>query len=1023
MKKRKNFITRLLTMLFGILILCQPVFAQTSRAIKGTVYDSQNDELIGVSVVVKNTTNGTMTDFNGEFSLDIPFGTQTLVFSYLGMKTQEIQVTNQTSLTVVMEEALSELGEIVVIGYGTQRRESVTGSVAHLNDKRIKEVPATNITQALQGQVAGVEMTQASTKPGEEMQMRIRGTRSLTAGNNPLVVLDGIPFAGGLSDINPNMIKSIDILKDASASAIYGSRGANGVILVTTDRGSFGQTAVVSYSGYFGAKNAIKYPMMNGPEYAKMRKLVGKYDNGQDEADDVDTDWQDLFYRTGIVTNHDVSVSGGTQKGAYSVGIGYYKDEAVVPMQDFSRISLRASIDQEKGRFRFGVTTNNSYSLKQGDNIGLGGILSMSPLADPYNKEDGSWKRTVKMAMDEYWVYTKDTLDELEDLWLNQRRTFSSYNSLYGEVKIPGIEGLKYRINVGLNFRLTNGGAYTAEGINNSNVTNPSSASISNSLQTNWAVENLLMYDRTFAEKHLVNVVALYSAEQTTYYQSAISGKNIPIDDFQYYNLGEVASEDIVVTTGDRAYRQQGLLSWMGRIMYSYDGRYMLSASVRNDGASVLATGHKHHTYPAVSAGWNMRNESFMENVDWVDMVKLRVGYGQTANQAIDPYQTLGRMGTRRYNFGPTGYETGYFVSTLPNPILGWEYTETWNYGVDFSLFSSRLTGSIEYYTQDTKDLLQSLTMPRSSGVGSYMANVGRTSNKGLELSVNGTILDNVNGWTWNAGFNVYANRNKIVSLASGRKEDTSNQWFVGYPIDVIYDYKNIGLWQEGDPYLNILEPAGNVGMIKVEYTGEYNADGSPKRAIGSDDRIVQNIEPNFQGGFNTSVSYKDFDLGVVGIFKNGGTLLSTIHASSGYLNMMSGRRGNVKADYWTPENTGARYPAPGGLMSGDNPKYGSTMGYFDATYLKVRTITLGYNFKQEWLKKAQIDRLRLYFTVQDPFVLFSPFKNETGMNPETNTYGNENIAVASDVNSRLLVIGTNTPTTRNYLFGINLTF
>jgi hypothetical protein len=288
-------------------------------------------------------------------------------------------------------------------------------------------------------------------------------------------------------------------------------------------------------------------------------------------------------------------------------------------------------------------------------------------------------------------------------------------------------------------------------------------------------------------------------------------------------------------------------------------------------------------------------------------------------------------------------------------------------------------------------------------------------------------ILDNYNGWTWDAGINIYGNRNKLVALASDQERDESNWWFKGHPIDVIFDYEKIGLWNETDPdfkYLDILEPGGNAGMIKVKYTGGYKEDGTPVRAIGPDDRQIRKLEPDFQGGFNTRVAYKDFDLSVVGAFKSGGTLISTLYSSNGYLNMMSGRRGNVKVDYWTPENTNAKYPKPGGITSGDNPKYGSTLGYFSASYLKIRTITLGYNFKQEWIKNAGISRLRLYCTVQNPFVMFSPYYDESGMDPETNSYGNENAAVPYSQNlRRLLTIGTNTPSTRNYLIGINLTF
>jgi hypothetical protein len=382
-------------------------------------------------------------------------------------------------------------------------------------------------------------------------------------------------------------------------------------------------------------------------------------------------------------------------------------------------------------------------------------------------------------------------------------------------------------------------------------------------------------------------------------------------------------------------------------------------------------------------------------------------------------------LSTRPYNFGTTGYATGYYVSSLPNTNLGWEYSSTWNFGLDFSVLNGRINGTLEYYVQKTTDLLQSVNLPATSGVSSYVGNVGKTQNKGVEFTLNGTILDNVNGWTWDASFNLAANRNKLTELASGADEDIENSWFKGYPIDAIYDYVYEGLWQEGDPYLDILEPGGNVGMIKVKYTGGYNEDGTPKRAINEDDRQVISMESKFTGGFSTRLAYKNFDLNIITAFKCGGKLISTLHSSYGYLNMLSGRRNNVDVDYWTPENTGAKYPKPGGIQSGDNPKYGSTLGYFDASYWKVRNISLGYNFNNHaWLKRLGVSALRAYVTVQNPFVICSPFYKETGLDPETNSYGDENVAVSSTtIQSRFLTIGTNTPSTRNYIFGINLTF
>jgi len=993
------------------------------RVVTGLVTETDGNPLPGVTVMEKGTTNGTLSDAAGNYRITLTTASPVLIFSFVGYTSTEVPVGSRSVVNASL--AVSEVGldEIVVIGYGTVKKSDLTGSVASIRGDVMRDVPASNISQALQGRISGVDMSQTSTKPGATMQIRVRGTRSLNASNDPLVVVDGIPFAGSIGDINPSYIKSVDILKDASATAIYGSRGANGVILITTNQGYDGQKAQVTYNSYFGLKQVFsEYPMMDGPEFVKLRAARGQYTNGVDEADNINTNWQDLFYKTGMVTSHDLGVTGGTAAGHYNFGAGYYKDEAVIPGQNYNRFSMRGTLDQGVGKyFRFGFITNNNYSVTNGSNMGLYGVLSMSPIADPY-MEDGSWKRTIKMPLDEQWTYSREIVEGLGDKWIDQNKAYGSYNTIYGEVKIPGVEGLKYRINLGGNFRMSNGGSYTGEGIFSTNATTPSTATISSALTTNWTVENLLIYDRTFATKHQVNAVAMYSAEETRYNRSQVSARDIPADAFQFYNLGRAAGE-FTINPDYQDYQVSGLMSYMGRIMYSYDNRYMLTATLRADASSRLAEGKKWHTYPAVSAGWNIRQEPFMSGVSVLDILKLRVGYGQTSNQAINPYQTLGRLNTRPYNFGTT-YSTGYYVSQLPNANLGWEYSITYNVGLDFSMLKSRLSGTIEYYVTNTKDILLSVGLPATSGVSSYMANIGETQNKGIEFSLDGVILDSPSGLRWEAGVNLYANRNKLVALASGQERDEGNWWFVGYPIDVIYDHEKIGLWQEGDPYLSILEPGGNVGMIKVKYAGDYNSDGSPTRAIGAADRQIISLEPNFMGGFNTRLSYKGFDLSAVGAFKSGGTLISTLYSASGYLNLMTGRRGNVKVDYWTPDNTDAKYPDPAGVLSGDNPKYGSTLGYFDASYLKVRTISLGYDLGQNnFIKNAGINRLRLYVTVQNPFVMFSPYHKESGMDPETNSYANENAAVTGTYQRRLLTIGTNTPSTRNYMIGIDLTF
>lgn len=1052
--------------LLGLFILMIPltIMAQNIK-VTGKVLDVTNNEpLIGVNVVQSGTTNGTITDLDGNYSLEVP-SNSSIQFSYIGYITQTIAVDGKTTIICSMTSDDKEIEQVVVVGYGTQRKEAVTGSVASVKGDVMREMPGSNITQSLQGRIAGVDMQQSSTKPGATMRIRVRGTRSLNASNDPLVVLDGVPFAGNLSDIDPNSIKSIDILKDASATAIYGSRGANGVILVTTTKGSLEQNATITYSGYYGIKTVFaEYPMMGSDKFQQLRTYANKYGNSamEDEgvANGTNTNWQDLMYDNGMVTSHDLSVTGGTKTAAYSVGMGYYKEEAVLPLQNYSRFSLRSSLDQKIGSYiKVGLTSNNSYAINNGNNIDIYSVLSASPLVSPYDSE-GNLRRTFDQNTTDAgnWMRTRETLETMNDNgdYENKSQTYGTFNSLYAELSIPYVEGLKYRVNTGLNMRYNQNGSYTGVGIFATDPNSASAGSLSKSLDLNWAVENLLTYNRIFAEKHSLNVVGLLSFERSQSHNSVMSASGIASKKFLYYNLARINDDgSTTVNPASQSYSESGLKSMMGRIMYSYDDRYMLTVAIRNDKSSRLAPDHNSHTYPAVSVGWNIGKESFMSNLTWLDSFKLRLGYGQTSNQAVSPFKTLGTLGTRPYNFGNDIYSTGYFVQELANDKLGWEYSETMNYGVDFA-FLNRITGSFEYYVQKTNDVLLSVSLPSTSGVSSYMDNIGKTQNKGWEFNLNVNILNNVNGFTWDAGINMYSNKNELVELASGADRDEGNCWFVGHPINSIYDYENIGIWQPEDYYYQpngatssygqILEPGGDAGMIRVKYTGEFDENGMPVRQIGPEDRQIMHIDPKLQGGFNTRLEYKNFDLNIIGAFQVGGKLISTLHSSSGYLNMLSGRRGQVDVDYFWAErdqdgklvkdsngnyivhNADADYPDPRTKYSGDNPQYGSTLGFFDATFCKIRTITLGYNFKNKgikWMDEIGIKKIRVYATIQNPFVIASKFHKETGLDPETNSFGNENVAVQPSTYkaSQVLTVGTNTPATRTFLFGLNVTF
>lgn len=1027
MKANLKFLWAMLIML-PLMFVSIAAVAQTTAS--GTVTSSNGEPLIGVTVLEQGTTNGTITDLEGKFSLRVQSGA-TLEFSFMGYERQSQPASS--NMNIVLEEDTKALEEVVVVGYGTQRKEAVTGSVASVGEDMIKATPSQNFTQAIQGHVAGVEINRTSSRPGANQQIRIRGTRSLNASNDPLIVLDGIPFAGSISDIDPSTIKSMDILKDASATAIYGSRGANGVIIITSLKGSK-NAPLITYNGYFGmTKIFSKYPMMDGEKYLSMKKnaeanggqwaALGPMDN-----ESVNTDWQDEFFKTGIVTSHDLTIGAGSDNGSYTFGTSYYKEDGIVPNQGFKRISVRGSFDQTVKEFlKFGITTQNSYSDVEGeDSNPLYNVLEQSPLVSPYD-ENGELREVIEINGSDF---TRNPLayKDAGDLHSDPRRTFASYNSAYVEVKI--FDGLKYRMNAGLNYRQSNPNTFNSylspySGYNETN----SNGDRASETTKGWAIEHLLTYDRLFG-KHNINAVVMYSRERTTYDRFSVSGSGISADALQFYNIG-LSEVSISVNPDGQQYWQRGLISYMGRLQYQFDNKYMISATFRSDGSSVLAEGHKWHTYPAVSLGWNIANEEFMSSVEWLDNLKLRVGYGETSNQSINPYATLGSMQKAYYTY--EGEKViGYTPYAVPNESLGWEYSSTWNYGIDFGMFNRRLTGTFEYYVQKTNDILMQQSLPSSSGIeASYWANIGKTENKGWELTLNGTIIDNKGGWSWDLGINIYANKNKIVELSGEQTRDVGNRWFVGEPIDAIYDYKKIGIYQLGQEEIAAAElQDGKPGDIRVAYNLEdgdpvnFDANGIPDRLINSNDRfVIGSPEGHFQGGFNTTVTYRGWDLSVTGAFKAGGTLIATLYQPTSYLNMMIGRRGNIDVDFWTPENPTNDYPriAPAG---GDNPTYGSTLGYFDASYLKVRTITLGYSFPKSWVETIKLNSARLYVTVSNPFVLFSPFKKESGLDPEPNSLYRENVATADySVPARFLTVGANTPSTRQFIIGAKLTF
>jgi len=985
------------------------------KIVTGRVVDASNNPLIGIYVVEKGTNNGVITDADGKYSITVASGNSLLTFSSIGYESQQIIVGDQTSLNITLAGSVIGLDEVIVVGYGVQRKSDITGSITSVDVNKVRDVPSSNITKALQGKTAGVEIQNTSTRPGGSTQIRIRGNRSLSASNDPLIVVDGIPFGGSLNDISSDDIASLEVLKDASATVIYGSRGSNGVILIQTKRGKEGKLKV-TYNGYLGVATVTrKYDVYNAEEYVNLRTAAGYTNYLRNEKESMllgrETDWQDLVYQDGKTTNHEINLSGGTATTKYSFSGGYYNETGVLPEIGFARYTMRAAIDQEISKYvKIGMSTMNSYGITDGQSANpMWSLVSLTPLSIAYNI-DGTLNERPGYDTEE--TYNPLTLAD-HSRWKEQNRRASSFNTFYAEVQI--LEGLKYKLNTGIDFNQNKYNNYYGSNTPFRNGAE-NNARVQNSDNLSYTIENILTFDKILNDVHKFNFTGLYSVQQSTSTRSRFDAINVPVDFLQYNNLS--LAETVTAPNDFNDYSQWGILSYMGRLNYSLKDRYLVTLTGRADASSRLADGNKWHYYPAVALGWKIINESFMKNLSAVTNLKLRFGYGQAGNTAINPYSTLGGLTSNFYSFGPQGVR-GYYVSTLPNKKLGWEATTTTNVGVDFGFIDDRITGSVDLYLQETKDLLLGKRLPASQGVpGSFLQNIGKTENRGLEIALNGDIIrpKSEGGFSWTLSVNLFLNREKIVALQDSITRDVGNGWFVGEPSSSIFDYEKIGIWQLGEE----VDAAGfGAKPGDIKFRDISGPDGIPDGQITDVDRtILGSSQPVFQGGFTSSFEFKGFDLSIVGYTRVGGMIISTLHQPNSYINRLDGRRNGIKVDYWTPENPTNDMPAPNVNFVATRS---SVLGYFDGSFLKIRSINLGYNVPKRLVRFIGDDcSVRLYSSVVDPFIFFSPYIEKGGVDPEPNGTG---AGSGDPVPSRALSVGLNTPPTTKFIFGVNVKF
>jgi TonB-linked SusC/RagA family outer membrane protein len=1002
------------------------------KSITGVITDEAGDPIVGASVLIEGESKGTISDINGKFSLTTN-SDKSLRISYIGFEPQIVEVNNQSVLKISLIESAKKLNEVVVVGYGVQKKRDVTGSVTSVSSETLQQVAAkTNIADQLQGRVAGLDISTTGNAPGATSQIRLRGERSFSttnatadATNGPLFVLDGVPFINGnLNDINPNDILSVEVLKDASATAIYGSRASGGVILINTKRGKSGRT-IVSFSTTTGLSNAIgQYRIMNAQQYKAFKqesidgnsKTPGTTSYPITAAEQVginngtNTDWVSFLMRPGFVTDNQLRISGGSENTQFAISGGYRNEKGIVYGQSFNRGSLLYSLDHTINKtFKVGLTSNNSLSYTENAGDFIMNAATLSPLLSPYN-EDGSINLRPSVGnLGEATDMNPLTLREPNIQAINRRLITNTV--FYGEANI--ISGLKYRLNTSLNYNLSQGNKYNPVNtiVNSNAAQDQSTAAISNTENYVWSIENILMYDKTFAEKHHIAFTGLFSAEKDHTQGSGLNATGIPADYLQSYNL--YLANSTSVSGSSFSFAERGLISFMGRAFYGFNEKYMLTATIRRDGSSVLGPGHQYFTYPAFAFGWNIDRENFMKSITWVNSLKLRAGYGVTADQNISPYQILGNLNAVAYNFG-TSLQNGYLVTSLPNPDLRFEHTNNVNLGIDFGLLKNRITGTVDVYTQKTYDILQVQSLPLSNGAATTTVNAGNSSGKGLEISLSTRNL--IGKFKWTTDFNIAFARSWITSLHDGLHQDIGNGWFVGQPFNIIYDYKKIGIWQ-ADEATEAAVYGEKPGWIKVQ---DVNDD---KKIDANDRQILGSYQPDYVAGLTNRFSYKGFELTAVAFARMGQKVaVSYLSNMNGFFNI--GRVNQYNLNYWTPTNPTNDSPRPDANLS---PLYSSTLQYQDGSFIKMRSMSLAYNVPESILKNGHIKSLKVSVNVNNPFTIYAPLvKKGLAMDPESNRYGGQDggaSGFSGNALGRALTIGLNVPQTRVWSIGINASF
>lgn len=982
----KKNLRSILMILF--LVSCWTTYGQ-DKTVNGKITDANDQPLPGASVLEKGTSNGAQTDFDGNFTLTIGADV-TLVVSYLGFITKEVNVNNRTQITIVLEEDVSRLDEVVIVGYGAVKKSDLTGSVSSVKAEDINAIPVSSLDQALQGRASGVSVVQNSGIPGAPTTIRIRGTNSIQGGNAPLVIVDGFPVVGGLEGINPADVENIEILKDASSTAIYGSRGTNGVIIVTTKKGKDGKFAI-DFDSYYGVQEqSEKIDLLNAQEFMQIanERAVNDGETGlffpNPSAVTTNTDWIDELFDASPVQSHTVTLTAGNERIKTSQSFNYFNQDGILKNSGFERATFRNNTEAILSDW---LTISNSLILSRSDRqfSGDGGNRAVieahlvSPTEPVYNA-DGTYN---DVTVNDYssLSYAPGALDNPMK-WINEYddeilRT-RIFDNFYGLFTIT--PNLTFKSSIGVDYTTEQRSRYLSRLLLDGA---PGGKAFRGTTESYSILnENILNYNKEFGD-HKVDAIIGYNWQKFT--RTFVNASSFDfVTDLLGANVLNDGSSPQPPSSGGTAW---GIASLLGRVNYSYKDKYLLTVTARSDWSSRFAKGNQRATFPSAAFAWKVSKEDFMENVDWLSDLKFRVSWGKTGNQAITPFDTFTKVGSTLVVLGDE-LGVGFVPGTPANPDLKWETTEQLDFGLDFGILNNRVRFTFDYYHKKTTDLLALVDLPPTSGANSITQNIGEMENKGLEFNVDANVINNDN-FSWDTSFQLSRNRNKITKLARGadvfppRVNNLISSFHIlreGLPISMFYGFVNDGYDDNGQNQYVDFAGTDADGNIVMQPDGQIT---------NADQRVIGNPHPDYTFGFGNTFKYKNFTLNV---FVEGAQGFDIVWGTKFQLRNSFFRGGNQLSEvlnHWTPSNTNASSP----IVSSTNLFRGSTEFIEDGSYIKIRTINLAYNIptdKISWLNNAQV-----YINAQNMFT----FTKYSGYDPEVKAYGEGDLRLGVDNN------------------------